>query len=71
MAANLEVDSHMRALIENGFEVIVIKDATAGSKIDLGDGYIAGLTNFGYMASDTISTIKFLEYFPKQNSVHM
>lgn len=71
MAANLELDSHMRSLIENGFEVIVIKDATAGSKIDLGDGYLAGLTNFGYIASDTISTVKFLEYFPKQNSIYI
>ena len=70
MAANMEVDSHMRSLIENGFEVIVIKDATAGSVIDLGNGYTAALTNFGYMANEVISTVKFLDYFPKQNSVH-
>ena len=71
MAANMEVESHMRALLENGFEVIVIKDATAGSQIDLGNGYLAAITNYGYMANEVLGTIKFLDYFPKQNSVHI
>ena len=40
MSANFFVDIHMRTLLEQGFEVAVVKDATAGAKHpDLGDGY--------------------------------
>lgn len=30
MAANLCVEGHLRELVEQGFEVAVVKDATAG-----------------------------------------
>ena len=39
MSANLCVESHMRELLEQGFEVAVVKDATAGAKVPEGDGY--------------------------------
>lgn len=57
MSANLCVESHMRELLEQGFEVAVVKDATAGARHpELGDGYKAALVNFGYMASAVLST---------------
>ncbi len=40
-----------------GFEVVVVKDATAAAITpDLGDGYGAALTNYGFMANDVITT---------------
>jgi nicotinamidase-related amidase len=41
MSANLCVESHLRELIEAGFEVAVVRDATAGGKLPEGDGYLA------------------------------
>lgn len=52
MSANLCVESHLRELLEQGFEVVVVKDATAGARHpELGDGYQSALTNFGFLAS--------------------
>lgn len=57
MSANLCVEAHLRELLEQGFEVIVVKDATAGARHpELGDGYKAALINFGYIANVVIST---------------
>ncbi len=57
MSANLCVESHMRELLERGFEVAVVKDATAGARHpELGDGYQAALVNFGYMANEVVTT---------------
>ncbi len=57
MSANLCVESHLRDLIERGFEVAVVKDATAAAKHpDMGDGYEAAMVNFRYIASDVLST---------------
>ena len=57
MSANLCVEAHLRELLEQGFEVAVIKDATAGARHpELGDGYEAALVNFGYMANAVMST---------------
>ncbi|MCH8184738.1 MAG: cysteine hydrolase [Chloroflexi bacterium] len=57
MSANLCVESHLRALLEQGFEVAVVKDATAGARHpELGDGYQAALINFGYIANAVLST---------------
>jgi nicotinamidase-related amidase len=50
MAANLCVESHLRELVEQGFEVVVIRDATAGPRVPEGDGYQAALTNFRFLA---------------------
>ncbi len=57
MSANLCVESHLRELLEQGFEVVMVKDATAGARHpELGDGYKTALTNFGYLASGMITT---------------
>ena len=57
MLANLCVEAHLRDLIEQGFEVLVVKDATAAPHHpDLGDGYQAALINFGYVANAVLST---------------
>ena len=51
MSSNLCVESHMRELMEQGFEVAVVKDATAGAKVPEGDGYLASLINFRMVAN--------------------
>ncbi len=57
MSANLCVEAHMRQLTEDGFEVFVVKDATAAARHpELGDGYQAALVNFGYIASGVVTT---------------
>ena len=57
MSANLCTEAHMREFLEQGFEVIVVKDATAAAKTpDLGDGYAAAVTNFGFMANAVVTT---------------
>ena len=57
MSANLCVESHLREFLEQGFEVTVVKDATAGARHpELGDGYQAALLNFGYLANGVITT---------------
>jgi nicotinamidase-related amidase len=56
MSANLCVESHMRELLEQGFEVAVVRDATAAAKLPEGDGYQAALINFRYMANAVWTT---------------
>lgn len=56
MAANLCIESHLRELVEQGFEVTVVKDATAGPRIPEGDGYLAALINFRIIANDLWTT---------------
>jgi len=57
MSANLCMEAHMRELLEQGFEVIVVKDATAAAQSpELGDGYAAALVNFGFMANEVVTT---------------
>jgi nicotinamidase-related amidase len=57
MSANLCVEAHLRELLEQGFEVAVAKDGTAGARHpELGDGYKAALVNFGYIANAVLST---------------
>ncbi len=57
MSANLCVEAHMRELLERGFEVAVVKDATAGARHpELGDGYQSALINFGYIANEVVTT---------------
>ncbi len=51
MSANLCVEAHMRELLEQGFEVAVVKDATAAARLPEGDGYQTALVNFRYMAN--------------------
>ena len=56
MSANLCVESHLRELLEQGFEVAVVKDATAAAQVPEGDGYKAALTNFRFIANAVWST---------------
>jgi len=56
MSANLCVESHMRELLEQGFEVAVVRDATAGAKVPEGDGYLAALINFRMIANGLWTT---------------
>ncbi len=56
MSANLCTEAHMRELLEQGFEVAVVKDATAAAMLPEGDGYLAALINFHYMANALWST---------------
>jgi nicotinamidase-related amidase len=56
MSANLCVESHLRELLEQGFEVAVVKDATAAAKIPEGDGYLAALVNFRFIANAVWTT---------------
>ena len=58
MSANLCVESHLRELLEAGFEVTVVTDATAAAIVpdDGLDGYKAAMTNFRFLASDMWTT---------------
>jgi nicotinamidase-related amidase len=57
MMANLCVESHLRDLLEQGFEVAVVKDATAAPRHpELGDGYKAAVVNYGFLANAVLST---------------
>jgi nicotinamidase-related amidase len=56
MSANLCVESHMRELVEQGFEVMVVTDATAAAITKHYNGYKAALVNFRMIASDMDNT---------------
>ena len=64
MSANLCTESHMRELIEQGFEVLVATDATAAAQLPGWDGYQAAITNFRMIANhvsptaDTVQAIR-------------
>jgi nicotinamidase-related amidase len=57
MMANLCVETHLRELLEHGFEVAVVKDATAAPRHPaLGDGYKAAVINYGFLANAVLTT---------------
>ena len=58
MSANLCVESHMRELLETGFEVAIVSDGTAAAILpEVGlDGYEAAMTNFHMMSSHVFTT---------------
>jgi len=56
MSANLCVESHLRELLEQGFEIAVVKDATAAAILPEGDGYLAALINFRFIANAVWTT---------------
>ncbi len=61
MSSNLCTESHLRELMEQGFEVQVVSDATAGAKLPGMDAYKASLVNFRMIANsvrDTATTVK-------------
>jgi nicotinamidase-related amidase len=67
MSGNLCVESHMRELIEQGFEVAVVHDATASAIMKDLDGDEAAKTNFRMIASASWSTN---EAINKMKSAH-
>ena len=56
MSANLCVQAHLHELLEMGFEVAVVRDATAAAMLPEGDGYLAAIINFRYIANDLLTT---------------
>ena len=56
MSANLCVESHLRELLEQGFEVAVVTDATAAAQAPGLDGYAAALVNFRFLANTLMTT---------------
>jgi nicotinamidase-related amidase len=57
MLANICVESHLREFLEQGFEVAVVKDATAGPRHPVwGDGYQAAVINYQFLAHAVLST---------------
>lgn len=57
MLANMCVESHLRDLLEQGFEVAIVADATAGPRHpEWGDGYQAAMVNYRYLAHAVITT---------------
>lgn len=57
MLANICVESHLRDLLEQGFEVAVVRDATAGPRHpEWGDGYQAALVNYAFLAHAVLDT---------------
>ena len=61
MSANLCTESHLRELLEQGFEVAVVTDATAAAQTPEIDGYAAALTNFRFLASAMWTTAQATE----------
>ena len=58
---NLCVEAHLRDFIEHGFEVAMVRDATAGTANEEGDGYRAALVNWRFMAHALWSTQQTLD----------
>ena len=67
MSSNLCVESHLRELLEQGFEVAVVKDATAGAKVPEGDGYQAALVNYRMLANTVWTTQEALQALDANN----
>ena len=52
MSANMCIESHARDAVENGFDLIIVADATAAA----GDAaYAAALTNFEFLAHEVVT----------------
>jgi nicotinamidase-related amidase len=60
MSPNVCLESHLLALLERGFAVAVVQDATASAALDDGNGDQAALVNFQYIADAVWSTTEAL-----------
>ncbi len=69
MSANLCTEAHMRELLEQGFEVAVVKDATAAAVTDEGNGYEAALVNFRFLANTVWTTEEAVERIEQASAV--
>lgn len=56
MSANLCVEAHLRHLLEMGFEIATVSDATAAAVVPEGNGYDAAIVNFHFLASAVWTT---------------
>ncbi|MEP2936088.1 MAG: isochorismatase family protein [Gilvibacter sp.] len=65
MSGNLCVESHLRELLEDGFEVAVVGDATASAIIPGYDGNAAAQTNYRFVASHVYTTAELVTAFKK------
>ncbi len=65
MSGNLCVESHLRELLEDGFEVSVVGDATASAIVPGYDGNAAAQTNFRFISSHVYTTEELVEVFKK------
>lgn len=54
--ANLCLEDHMRNLIQNGFEVVMVRDAVAAATNEEGSGYDAAMINWRFMANAVWTT---------------
>jgi nicotinamidase-related amidase len=61
------MESHLRELVENGFEVAVVKDATAAAILPGLNGYEAALVNFRMIASHVFTTDEVVEQINNPN----
>lgn len=62
MLANMCVESHLRHLLEEGFEVAVAVDAVAGPRHPVwGDGYQAAVVNYRFLAHAVLRTADILD----------
>lgn len=68
MSANLCVESHLRELLERGFEVAVVKDATAAAIFPEGNGYEAALVNYRFIANAVWTTEEFKQAVEKKTA---
>lgn len=67
MSANLCTESHMRELIEQGFEIAVVSDATAAAIVEEGNGYESALVNFRFIANTVWTTEQALQKIQSMN----
>ncbi len=69
MSANLCTESHLRELLEQGFEVAVVKDATAAAVAEEGNGYEAAQVHSRFLASTVWTTEEAVEHIEQASAV--
>jgi nicotinamidase-related amidase len=53
---NLCLEGHMRDVVEHGFEIAMVRDATAGGINEEGDAYQAAMVNYRFIANAVWTT---------------
>ena len=66
MSANLCTESHLREFMEQGFEVLVVTDATAAAQLPGFDGYAAAMTNVRMIANTVKTTDETIKKINKE-----
>jgi nicotinamidase-related amidase len=69
MSSNLCTESHLREFMEQGFEVLVVSDATAAAQLPGLDGYAAAMVNVRMIANSVRTTDETLKQVQEQLSV--